>query len=52
MPWMMCSVMDERVRFVDRLLDGDAMLTGTLTALSICGNRGRKPWQPPIPEKA
>jgi transposase InsO family protein len=25
MPWMECSVMDERVRFVGRLLDGDAM---------------------------
>jgi transposase len=25
MPWMECSVMDERVRFVGRLLDGEAM---------------------------
>jgi hypothetical protein len=25
MPWKECSVMDERVRFVARLLDGDKM---------------------------
>ncbi len=25
MPWMECSVMDERVRFVGRLLDGESM---------------------------
>ncbi len=25
MPWKECSVMDERVRFVARLLDGEAM---------------------------
>ena len=25
MPWKECSVMDERVRFVGRLLDGEAM---------------------------
>ena len=25
MPWKECSVMDERLRFVARLLDGDAM---------------------------
>ena len=25
MPWMECSVMDERVRFVGRLLDGGSM---------------------------
>ena len=25
MPWMECSVMDERVRFVGRLLDGETM---------------------------
>jgi hypothetical protein len=25
MPWKECSVMDERLRFVARLLDGEAM---------------------------
>jgi transposase len=25
MPWRECSVMDERVRFIDRLLDGEGM---------------------------
>jgi hypothetical protein len=25
MPWKECSVMDERLRFVARLLDGDTM---------------------------
>ena len=25
MPWKECSVMDERLRFVSRLLDGEAM---------------------------
>ena len=25
MPWRDCSVMDERVRFIGRLLDGEAM---------------------------
>ena len=25
MPWKECSVMDERLRFVGRLLDGEAM---------------------------
>ncbi len=25
MPWRECSVMDERVRFVGRILDGEAM---------------------------
>src|SRR5260221_5459195 len=27
MPWKECSVMDERVRFVGRLLDGEKMVT-------------------------
>jgi hypothetical protein len=26
MPWKECSVMDERLRFVAQLLDGEAML--------------------------
>jgi len=26
MPWKECSVMDERVRFVGRLLDGEKMV--------------------------
>ena len=29
MPWKECSVMDERLRFVSRLLDGEAMSEAT-----------------------
>ena len=28
MPWKECSVMDERLRFVARLLDGESMIGG------------------------
>lgn len=30
MPWKKCSVMDERLRLVARLLDGEAMSDGHL----------------------
>jgi hypothetical protein len=31
MPWKECSVMDERLRFVAQLLDGEAMIEGART---------------------
>ena len=40
MPWMECSVMDDRVRFVARLLDGEKMAQelepASLLALKHC----------------
>ena len=35
MPWKECSVMDERLRFVARLLDGEAM-TDVCREFGIC----------------
>ena len=36
MPWKECHTMDERVRFVARLLDGEKMATGNLSASIAC----------------
>ena len=33
MPWKECSVMDERLRFVARLLDGEQMIGAMLKFL-------------------
>ena len=41
MPWKECSVMDERLRFVARLLDGEAM-TGVCREFGISRKTGYK----------
>lgn len=43
MPWKECSVMDERVRFVGRLLDGEAM-SDVCRAFGISRKSGYKIW--------
>jgi len=43
MPWKECSVMDERVRFVGRLLEGDSM-SGVCREFGISRKTGYKIW--------
>ena len=51
MPWKECSVMDERLWFVGRLLDGEAMTDvcrefgiSRKTGYKILGAQGLEPW--------
>lgn len=43
MPWKECSVMDERIRFVGRLLDGEGM-SDVCRAFGISRKTGYKIW--------
>jgi hypothetical protein len=46
MPWNECSVMDERLRFVAKLLDGEAM-TNVCREFGISRKTGKSPATPP-----